>query len=125
MMKRVTWFASGAVAGVVGAGYAKRKVRATASQLAPAQMARGAADRVKSRARDVGEAVREGRDAMRTKEQELKARVDGRVLSLDEALAPGDQVIIDGRAVEPGQVIVLRDVRDAADRASRRRRRSR
>lgn len=122
MMKRVTWFVSGAVAGVMGAGYAKRKVKATASQLAPVNVARGAADRVKTRLHDVGDAVREGRDAMRTKEQELKARVDGRAVPLDTALAPGDQVLVEGRAVEPGQVIVLRDVRESSGRSARRRR---
>lgn len=122
MMKRVTWFVSGAVAGVMGAGYAKRKVKATANQLAPVNVARGAADRVKTRLHDVGDAVREGREAMRTKEQELKARIDGRVIPLDSALAPGDQVLVEGRAVEPGQVIVLRDVRDSPGRSARRRR---
>lgn len=124
MMKRVTWFVSGAVAGVAGAGYAKRKVRSTAAQLAPANVARGAVDRARARLHDVGDAVREGRDAMRAKEHELKARVDGRAVPLDSALAPGDQVLVDGRAVEPGQVIVLRDVREASE-GSRRRRRSR
>ena len=53
MMKRVTWFAGGVIAGVATAGYAKKKVKETASQIAPAQMARSAADsvRAKSRAR--------------------------------------------------------------------------
>lgn len=122
MIKRVTWFVSGAVAGVVGTGYAKRKVRSTASQLAPVNVARGAVGRVKSRVHDVGDAVREGREAMRTKEKELKARVDGRASTLDSTLGPDDHVLVDGRTVQPGQVIVLRDVRDAQDRPSRRRR---
>jgi hypothetical protein len=120
MMKRVTWFVSGAVAGVVGAGYAKRKVRSTAAHLAPVNVARGAASGVRRRIADVGDAVREGREAMQTKEQELKARVDGRVQPLGDALGPNDQVLVDGRAVEPGKVIVLRDV--APRRPGRRRR---
>lgn len=122
MMKRATWFVSGAVAGVVGAGYAKRKVKSTAAQLAPVQVARGAVDRVKGRVHDVGDAVREGREAMRLRERELKARIDGRAMPLDAALGPDDQVLVDGRAVEPGQVIVLRDVSASTGRAARRRR---
>ena len=35
MLKRLTWFTTGAIAGVAGAGFAKRKVKQTAAQLAP------------------------------------------------------------------------------------------
>ena len=42
VMRRLVWFAGGVAAGAVGAGYAKRKVAATARKLAPANVARGA-----------------------------------------------------------------------------------
>jgi hypothetical protein len=107
-VKRVTWFVGGVAAGAVGANYAKRKVQQTASQLAPATVARGVVDRVGRRARDVVDAVREGRDAMNDREDELKARRDGRIEPLDAHVGPDDQVLVDGRVVEPGRVIVLR-----------------
>lgn len=100
-MKRVTWFVGGVVAGAAGAGVAKRKVKQKASELAPVTVARNAVDRVR-------DAVAEGRQAMRAKEAELRARLEGRAepLELDE----GDSVLVEGRPVEPGQVIVLRQV---------------
>jgi hypothetical protein len=118
-MKKVTWFVGGIAAGAAGAGYAKRKVRETAAQLAPTRVVRSAGEGVRSGVRAAADAVREGRVAMKAKESELRARSEGRAASLDEVLAPGDEVLVDGRPVEPGQVIVLRDL----DRSGSRRRR--
>lgn len=108
MMKRVTWFAGGVVAGIASAGYAKKKVKETASQMAPAQVARSAATTVRIRTRHVVDAVREGRQVMRHTEDELHARREGRLTSLDEHLAADDQVFVDGVPVESGRVIVMR-----------------
>ena len=108
MMKRLTWFVGGVAAGAAGASYAKRKVRLVAAQLAPVQVARGAAGRVRARGRVVADAVREGRGAMRDREDELRARRDGRIDTLDGHLGPDDQLLVDGRPVESGRVIVLR-----------------
>ena len=127
MIKRLTWFAGGAVAGVAGAGYAKRKVKETASQLAPANVARVAVAKVRERTHDVVDAVRDGREAMHAKEAELRARIDNSSTTLADALDPDDTVFVDGRAVEPGDVIVLRQRSDdhtGPRRASRRARRS-
>lgn len=110
-MKRVTWFVTGVAAGAAGTGYAKRKVKQTAQQLAPANVARSAADKVRGSGRHVVDAVREGRAAMRAREDELKARRDLRVEPLDERLAPDEQVMIDGRPVDAGRVIVLKQRR--------------
>ena len=41
MIKRLTWFVSGAVAGVAGAGIAKRKVKQAATHLTPKNVAHG------------------------------------------------------------------------------------
>jgi hypothetical protein len=109
MLKRVTWFVSGAVAGAAGAGVAKRKVKAKAAELAPVTIARKAGQRVR-------DAVDEGRRAARVKEAELRARLEGRHATIDQ-LTEVDQVLVDGESVEPGRVIVLRQV---ADRRSRR-----
>jgi hypothetical protein len=112
MMKRVTWFIGGVATGAAGVGYAKRTVkrtvRRTATQLAPSSVARGAVRKVRQKGRDVGDAVREGRDAMRTRERELWARRDGRIDTLDDQLGPDDQLLVDGQPVETGRVIVLR-----------------
>jgi hypothetical protein len=66
MMKRVVWFTAGAVAGVGGSAYAKRKAREAANRYRPVSLAKGAVDRVT-------DAVREGRAAMAAREAELRA----------------------------------------------------
>jgi hypothetical protein len=115
MIKRMTWFVGGAVAGVAGVGVAKRKMKAAASHLTPTKVAHGISGRVH-------DAFSEGRRAMRARETELRARLDGRAITLADGLDDGDEVIVDGRPVEPGQVIVLKQVRDRSGARSRRRR---
>ena len=108
MMKRATWFAVGVTAGALGSEYTKRKVRATAAQYTPARVARGTLDVARNRALDLADAVRDGRLAMRVREAELRARRDGRLVPLDEHVAPGDALLVDGEPVDPGRVILLR-----------------
>lgn len=121
MIKRATWFVSGAVAGAAGSTYLTRKVtrtvKRTAAQLAPPTLARSIGRRVRSRARDVGEAVRDGRAAMRAKEAELRARRDGRAADLHDELGPGDEILVDGQPARPGQVIVLHPARPGSSGA--------
>jgi hypothetical protein len=112
MIKRLTWFVGGAVAGVAGSRYTKRKVVAAKEQLAPAHIAKVAATRARERGRDVVDAVREGVEAMRAREAELRARLDEHQEPTLAELEPGARVLVDGRPVEPGKVIVLREVRD-------------
>ncbi|MEO6653643.1 MAG: hypothetical protein ABIP17_13405 [Ilumatobacteraceae bacterium] len=110
-MKRVTWFVTGIAAGAAGTNYASRKVKQTAAQLAPANVARGAARTVRHSARRLADAASEGRSAMRDREDELKARRDARLQSIDDQLEPGDQLLVDGRPVDSGRVIVLKHKR--------------
>jgi hypothetical protein len=114
MIKRLTWFVSGVIAGATAFGMARRKVRTVAEDLTPAKVAARARDRVR-------DAIDEGRRAMRAKEAELRARTDGRATTLADHVDPLDEVLVDGRPVEPGQVIVLRQVRDTGERPRRRR----
>lgn len=107
-MKRVTWFVTGAIAGAGGANYAARKVKRRAEQLRPVNVARSAADRARQEGRRVADAVREGRAAMRDREDELKARRDRRARPIDDQLDPGDELLVDGRPVDSGRVIVLK-----------------
>jgi hypothetical protein len=115
MMKRVTWFVGGIAAGAVGAGAAKRKVKRVTNELVPVQIARKAGGQVADRGNRVVDAVREGRRAMRTKEMELRARLEGRSSTLADEISDIETVLVDGRPVEAGQVIVLRQVRDRTD----------
>lgn len=117
MIKRLTWFVGGAAAGIAGASVAKKKVKAAAAELAPANVARKAGDRVR-------DAVHEGKRAMRAKEAELRARMNGGVGSLADTLDEGDTVLVDGHPVEPGQVIVLKQVRERNEANGRTRRRA-
>ena len=113
MIKRMTWFVSGAVAGVAGVGMAKRKMKQAANQLTPKRIAHGVTSRVH-------DAFAEGRRAMRSREAELRARLDGNG-TLADHLDDVDEVLVDGRPVKPGQVIVLKQVRDRGGDRGRRR----
>ena len=113
MIKRMTWFVGGAVAGVAGVGMAKRKMKQAANQLTPKKIAHGVTSRVH-------DAVAEGRRAMRNREAELRARLDGNG-TLADHLDDVDEVLVDGRPVKPGQVIVLKQVRDRSGDRGRRR----
>ncbi|HEY8093624.1 MAG TPA: hypothetical protein VID93_07560, partial [Acidimicrobiales bacterium] len=76
MITRATWFVAGAAAGAVGAAYTRRKVKAVAEQMTPVRVAQNVAGRTRARGHDLVEAVKEGRLAMRAKEDELRAERD-------------------------------------------------
>ncbi|MFM2072035.1 MAG: hypothetical protein RLZZ623_2298 [Actinomycetota bacterium] len=120
MMKRMTWFIGGVAAGAVGVGAAKRKVRSVAHELAPVQVAKRARGSLRVRRLHVVDAIRDGKSAMKAKELELRARLDGRSSTLADELEDVETVLVDGVPVEAGQVIVLRQVRDDPKRAKRR-----
>jgi hypothetical protein len=98
MMKRVSWFVAGAAAGMAGSEYARHKAKRAVGRYKPAAVLRATAGQLRLRGRDLVEALREGRHAMREKEAELIARRDGhmatagdlgaRVIVLDTGLAP-------------------------------------
>lgn len=129
MIKRLMWFVSGVMAGIGAALVAGRRVRRRVGSFTPVKVAGRAAEAARSRLGRVADAFREGRDAMHEHEDELKARRDGRIESLStvepiDPLGPDDKVLIDGRRIEPGRVIVLRQMDETpAPRRSRRRER--
>ena len=114
MMKRMTWFVGGVVAGAASVTVGKRKVKQAANQLTPKRVVNGLTNRVH-------DAYVEGIRAMRTREVELRGRMDGTATSLADDLDEGDSVLVDGRPVEPGQVIVLKQMRDRGRDWGRRR----
>ncbi len=107
-MRRVVWFAGGLVTGAAGVGYARRKVVSTARRMAPTNVARTTVGSVRRSGQRVADAVREGRSAARTRERELRAERDGRLVRLRDHLHPEDEVLVDGQPVESGRVILLR-----------------
>jgi len=129
MITRATWFVAGAAVGAVGASYTRRKVKAVAEQMTPVNVARGVATRARTRGQDLVEAMREGRSAMRAKEDQLRAGRDTDAV----AIAPAAQIIVlsDVRQLEQLTRAVTpeppprRDARASAEHPSGRRRRSR
>ena len=114
MIKRLIWFVSGVVAGISGVLFAGKRVKRSVTSFTPIKVAQRVTQTTRSRLNSVGDAFREGRDAMRDKEFEMKAKRDGRVESFDQQglirpLQPGDELLIDGKRIEPGRVIVLRE----------------
>ena len=97
MMKRAVWFVSGAAAGIAGANYAKRKVKETATQLTPVNVAKSATNKARQKGHDVVDAIREGREAKRNREAELWAK-----------LAPADEG-------DSGEVFVTSEVREVRE----------
>jgi hypothetical protein len=78
VFKRIIWMGTGVAVGASGAFWAKRKVEATVEQYLPEQVAVRAAAGAKGLAETVRAAAHEGRDAMRSTEAELRARVEAR-----------------------------------------------
>ncbi len=114
MIKRLIWFVSGVVAGISGVLFAGKRVKRSVTSFTPIKVAQRATQSTRSRLNTIGDAFREGRDAMRDKEFEMRAKRDGRVESFDQQrairpLQPGDELLIDGKRIEPGRVIVLRE----------------
>jgi hypothetical protein len=72
-MRRVFWLALGLGAGVTGAVLTMRAARRQAQKLAPANLAREARGGIMDLAKLVSESMAEGREAMREKEEELRA----------------------------------------------------
>lgn len=107
-MRRAVWFVSGIAAGAAGTSYAKRKVTAAANKLRPSNVAHSATDAMGRGVHRVADAVKEGVTAGRRRERELKAERDGMVVRLSDHLTEGDELLVDGEAVESGRVIVMR-----------------
>ncbi len=87
MFKRIFWLGTGVAVGAGGAFWAKRKVEETVEQYLPEQVAVRAAETAKGLGTTVRAAAAEGREAMRTTEAELRARVDARTF-VGDAPAP-------------------------------------
>lgn len=123
MIKRFVWFVGGTIAGVTGTLVAGRRVKRRVRTLAPVRVVQETTSSLRRRVADLGEAIDEGLQVMQAREAELRARVDGRVSSLsdvDRPISDRDSLLVDGEPVEPGRVVVLRDVNEERPRRRRR-----
>jgi hypothetical protein len=107
-MRRAVWFVGGVVTGAAGVGYAKRKVAAAADRMRPSNLAQSASAALRRRGQRVVGTVEEGMSPARRRENELQAERAGRLVRLRDHLAEGDQVLVDGKIVEPARVILMR-----------------
>lgn len=78
MFKRLFWLGVGVGLGFGLSVWLTRSIRRTAQRLTPQSMAGRLAGALRDFWKEVGAAVREGRDAMAEREAELRAQVDGR-----------------------------------------------
>jgi hypothetical protein len=108
MKTRLIWFVGGAAVGAAGAGAAKRKVAETAERLRPRNVAHATGGAVRRSGRRVVDAVRDGVVTARRRERVMIAEREGRLVRLAEHLEEGDELYVDGQAVETARVIVMR-----------------
>jgi hypothetical protein len=90
VFKRVTWFVTGAAAGVGGGLYAKRRVKQAIDRLAPEHVQAAAKAKAQELGDQVVEAVREGRAAMRAREAELRGMSPRRRQAIDTTARASD-----------------------------------
>ncbi len=72
-MKRVRWMGAGLALGIGSSVWVQRKAKAVAARYHPSSVAGTAAGRVRRWPGEVREALREGRQAMRDREAELRS----------------------------------------------------
>jgi hypothetical protein len=84
VFRRLFWVMVGAGFGFGVSFWLMRFVRSTVERYSPERVSSDLADALRSLGRDLREAVAEGREAMREREAELRAEVDGgRLRTLD------------------------------------------
>ncbi|CAN5514053.1 hypothetical protein BH18ACT3_BH18ACT3_19040 [soil metagenome] len=106
MMKRLTWFVTGAVTGAAGSGYAKRRMRETAAQLTPRNVARSGAVALRRTARDVVDIMRSRQDGVTN--GDAVARQGDEPATIADRIAPDEEILVDGRPVDRGRIVVTR-----------------
>ncbi|MGH9214361.1 MAG: hypothetical protein ACRD2C_27390 [Acidimicrobiales bacterium] len=72
MFKRLFWFTSGAGLGFGGAMWVRRRVRRAVARYAPERVTSEVTTNVRQVGTDLREALCEGREAMQTREAELR-----------------------------------------------------
>lgn len=75
MMKRLTWFVTGLVAGAASIVLVGRRIKRTVADLAPVRIAERALDRTRESFGRVRDAIGDGRSAMVERETQLRHRL--------------------------------------------------
>ena len=78
MIKRLFWLGVGFLLGLGSSFAVTRRLRRAAARYAPAEVVERWGGQAHALGRDVRAALTEGRDAMRTREAELRAELEGR-----------------------------------------------
>lgn len=89
MIKRLTWFTGGIVAGAASVVLVGRRIKRRVSDLAPVRVAERAVRRSRESAHLLRDAYGEGRTAMAQREKELRQRLLGDRLP-EDARIPSD-----------------------------------
>ncbi|MDQ3737542.1 MAG: hypothetical protein M3337_00050 [Actinomycetota bacterium] len=106
MIKRLTWFVTGAVTGAAGSGYARRKMREAAAQLTPRNVAKSGAIALRRRGREVVDSVRAGRSPGSNGDSAARSADDPATIA--DRIAPDEEILVDGRPVDRGRIVVMR-----------------
>lgn len=77
MIKRLTWFITGAAAGAGSVLLVGRRIKRRVAELAPVRVAERAVDRTRESVSRIRRATTEGKLAMREREGELRVRLLG------------------------------------------------
>ena len=75
LVRRFVWFTTGATAGFGGAMWIRRRVLRTVNRYAPEQLQAGVTTSVRRVGTSMRDAVAEGRNAMRDRENELRSEL--------------------------------------------------
>lgn len=116
MIKRLVWFATGLATGAGAVVVLGRRLRRRVAELAPVKVAERGVQRVRSVSANLRGALREGADAMRQREDELRSRLEDRHQggARDQRSAAGAK---SPKQSSDSKVIVLRDaVRSSSTR---------
>ncbi|MFM1751051.1 MAG: hypothetical protein RL119_13 [Actinomycetota bacterium] len=98
MIKRLVWFVTGIATGAGAVVVLGKRIRRRMAELTPVRIADRGVQQVKNFGSNARQALREGVDAMRHREQELQERFNGDRSELDRDLSG-----------ESSKVIVLSD----------------
>ena len=109
MKTRAVWFVTGAAAGLADIRHGEAQGHRHCRQAAPAQRRPlGGGDGAAAAVTGSTDAVKEGVVTARRRERELVAEREGRLVRLGDHLDDGDELFVDGEAVESARVIVMR-----------------
>lgn len=78
MIKRLTWWATGAVMGAGGSAWVQRKLRKTMARFSPPAIAGTAKGVAKELGQDLRSVLSEGRQAMKERETQLREQLRNR-----------------------------------------------